>query len=363
MKFSVEQNELALAINTAIKGVSSKNTIELLKGILFETYEDRLILTSNNLEIGIQTSINASIEDQGKVVIDARIISDIVKKLPSSYVDIKVDDSNVVTISSGLARFNIKGFDAEDFPMPVTIDDEDYKDIPADIFKEMIRKTSFAVSSDETKPLLMGELIEFRQDSINIVAIDGFRLAIKKSFGDFAVDYSKIVVPGKTLTEISRMINSDSQIVKLGYDSKHAVFIIGDTIFTTRLLAGEFLNYNEILPKEFTTKVTVKVSDFLDSLERSAVVSKNNLVKLDIKEDYIKLTAKNDEIGNLEEKIEIELEGNDLEIAFNSRYFIESIKNIDEESITLQFNTNVSPCILKPVGDDSYTYLLLPVRI
>ena len=363
MKFSVEQNELTSAISTAIKGVSGKNTIELLKGILFETYEDRLILTSNNLEIGIQTSINATIEEHGKVVIDARIISDIVKKLPASYLDIKVDDSNVVSISSGLARFNIKGFDAEDFPMPVTIEDEDYKDIPADIFREMIRKTSFAVSSDETKPLLMGELIEFKEDGINIVAIDGFRLAIKKSFGDFAANYSKIVVPGKTLQEVSRMIGSDTDVIKLGYDAKHAVFIMGDTIFTTRLLAGEFLNYNEILPKEFSTKVTVRVSDFLDSLERSAVVSKNNLVKLEIKDDYIRLTAKNDEIGNLEENIAIDLEGNDLEIAFNSRYFIECIKNIDEESITLEFNTNVSPCILRPVGDDSYTYLLLPVRI
>ena len=176
MKITVNQNELQSAINMTLKGVSNKNTIEILKGILFETYEGKLMLTSNNLEIGVQTVIDADIQREGKVVIDAKIISDIVRKLPSSDVCLDVDETHIVKISSTSLEFNIKGFSGEDFPIPVSIEENYYKEISSDIFKEMVRKTSFAVSLDETKPLLMGELIEFKNNSINMVAIDGLDL-------------------------------------------------------------------------------------------------------------------------------------------------------------------------------------------
>ena len=363
MKLTVNQNELQSAINMTLKGVSNKNTIEILKGILFETYEGKLMLTSNNLEIGVQTVIDADIQREGKVVIDAKIISDIVRKLPSSDVCLDVDETHIVKISSTSLEFNIKGFSGQDFPIPVSIEENYYKEISSDIFKEMVRKTSFAVSLDETKPLLMGELIEFKNNSINMVAIDGFRLAIKYIKDDNFVTDSKIIVPGKTLVDISRMIPPSVDKIKLGFDEKHASFIIGETILTTRLLEGEFINYSQIIPKEFSTKLKIHTKDFLYALDRACLVAKNNLIKINISDDNLKISSKNDEIGNLEENIFIELEGSNLEIAFNAKYFMDALKTIDEEYISLELNTNVSPCILKPYDDDSYTYLLLPVRI
>ncbi|MBP2028564.1 DNA polymerase-3 subunit beta [Acetoanaerobium pronyense] len=362
MKIKIFQKDLLHSLNMALKGISNKNTMELLKGILFETYEGRLILTSNNLEIGVQTTLNADIIEEGKIVIDAKIISDIVKKLPEDEIYIEVKEGNIVEIKSGSSQFNIKGFDGKDFPIPNSIEEDYYQEIPSDVFKEMIRKTSFAISQDETKPLLMGELIEINEHSINIVAIDGFRLAIKKCNLNENQKEAKLIIPGKTLIEISRMIH-DNDFIKLGFDNKHASFIIGDTILTTRLLEGEFINYNQILPKEFSSKVKINTREFLNALDRASLVAKNSLIKLNIEDDIMKISSRNDEIGNLEEVISIELEGNDLEIAFNLRYFMECIKNIDEENIYLNFNTNVSPCILNPENDDSYTYLLLPVRI
>ena len=227
----------------------------------------------------------------------------------------------------------------------------------------MVRKTAFAVSIDETKPLLMGELIEFKNNSINMVAIDGFRVAIKYIKNSNFVGDAKIIIPGKTLLDISRMIPNNIDNIKIGFDEKHASFIIGETILTTRLLEGEFINYSQIIPKEFTTKIKINTKDFLNSLDRACLVAKNNLIKIEILEDSLKISSKNDEIGNLEESIFIELEGSNLEIAFNAKYFMDALKNIDEEYISLELNTNVSPCILRPYDDDSYIYLLLPVRI
>ena len=363
MKITVNQNELQNAINMTLKGVSNKNTIEILKGILFETYEGKLMITSNNLEIGVQTVIDADIQREGSVVIDAKIISDIVRKLPSSDVSLDVDETHIVKISSTSLEFNIKGFSGEDFPIPISIEENYYKEIPSEIFKEMVKKTSFAVSTDETKPLLMGELIEFKNNSISMVAIDGFRLAIKYIRDDSFIEDSKIIIPGKTLADVSRMIPSNIETIKIGFDEKHASFIIGETILTTRLLEGEFINYSQIIPKEFTTRLKINTKDFLNALDRACLVAKNNLIKIQILDDSLKISSKNDEIGNLEESIFIELEGSNLDIAFNAKYFMEALKNIDEEFISLELNTNVSPCILKSYDEDSYIYLLLPVRI
>lgn len=364
MKIKILQSTLVNALNLVSKGVSNKNTLEILRGILFEAYEGKLILTSNNLEIGIQTfTEEVEISKQGRIVIDAKLITDIIKKLPNKMVSIEADEFRIINIKSESVEFNIKGFEADDFPLPSSLSNDHYREINADLFKEMVRKTSFAVSIDEDKPAYTGELLDIEERKIHMVAMDGFRLAVKTYETDEATSETKILLPGKSILEVSRMIQPIHDTIRIGFDEKHACFVIGDTVVTTRLFKNDFINYKQIIPFEFSTTVQVQREDFLNSLERATLVANKNLIKLSIRDEWMDISSKNDEIGNLNESIRVNLNGEPIEIAFNAKFFIDCLKMIDEEEIVLHFNSALSPCVLRIAEDDSYTYLILPVRV
>lgn len=364
MKIYLSQSVLIRGLNMVSKGVSTKNTLEILRGILFEAYEGKLILTSNNLEIGIQTVIEeVDIERPGRIVIDARLFIDIIKKMNDRMILIEVDEYRIINIKSENVEFNIKGFEADDFPLPATVAKDHYRELSSDIFKEMVRKTSFAVSVDEDKPAYNGELLHIESRGIHMIAMDGFRLALKTYVTQTDFSDTKILLPGKSILEVSRMIQPVHDTIKLGFDEKHACFVIGETIVTTRLLKNDFINYEKIIPSEFSTTVKIHRDHFLDSLERATLVAHKNLIKLSIKDEIMEISSKNDEIGNLNESVHISLNGEPLEIAFNAKFFIDCLKSIDEEEIILHFNSALSPCVLQIAEDDSYTYLILPVRV
>lgn len=364
MKIAIPQESFLQSLSLVSKGVSSKNTLEILKGILIETYEGKLLLTSNNLELGIQTLMDdVEILEEGRIVIDARLLTDIVKRLPNQILSIQTDEYQVVNIKADQVEFNIKGFEATDFPLPATISEEHYREMDADVFRDMIKKTSFAVAPEGDKPAYTGELLDIQEQTIHMVAMDGFRLAIQSYQTSSHLHQTKILIPGRSLLEVSRMIGPSQEFLKLGFDEKHACFIIGDTIVTTRLLKNDFINYEQIIPKEFSTHVRMKKDDLLSSLERATLVSNKNLIKFQIEDDNLNISSKNDEVGNLNENVSIHLTGENLEIAFNAKFFIDCLKNLEEEEILLKFNSPLSPCIIQPLEDENYTYLVLPVRI
>lgn len=363
LKIRIQQKDLSKCISIVQKGISSKSTLPILSGILLEAEEGKLKLTGTDLEIGIKSSIDCDIIEEGSIVITSRIFGDIVRKLPDLPIDINVKDNNVHIIC-GNSKFNLIGQPSIDYPQLPEIFEGSYFEIPKDLLKSMIRQTIFAAAQDETRPILTGALFETSNNSASLVAIDGYRLAVKKVPVSVNEDI-KVVIPAKTLNEVNKILEDDDAEVKISCTQGNVIFNFGDTIITSRLLEGQFLNYNDIIRNEYKLKIRVKTRDLQECLERASLLAregKNNLVKLDISDDRLIITS-NSEIGNVYEELPIKLEGNDIKIAFNSKYILEGIKAIDSEEIVMDMISNVNPCIIRPVEDNSYTYLVLPVRL
>lgn len=364
MKLNIDQRQLSKAIGIVQKGISSKTTLPILSGILLKAKDNTLTLTGTDLEIGIETALDCSVEKEGNIVMTSRIFGDIIKKLPDLPVEIEVDEKQNIHIKCGMSKFNIQGQTSEEYPRLSDIDNKKYFKIPKDLFKNMIRQTIFATAQDETRPILTGALLEISDGKISLVALDGYRLALKSAPVDYSEDV-KVVVPSKTLNELNKILEDDDSDVKVSCTDSHIIFMLNKTIITSRLLEGQFLNYNDIIRNDYKSRVRVKTQDVKDSIERASLLAregKNNLVKLEIS-DYKLVITSNSEIGDVYEEIPIDLEGEDIEIAFNSKYILDGIRVIDSEEITMDFVSSVNPCIIKPLDDENYTYLILPVRL
>ncbi|MGF7060729.1 DNA polymerase III subunit beta [Brassicibacter mesophilus] len=364
MKLRIEQRELSKGINIVQKGISSKTTLPILSGILIEASEGQLKLTGTDLEIGIESSLACDIYEEGSIVVTSKIFGDIIRKLPDMPVDIEVKENNSIHINCGNSKFNIIGQSSLEYPQLPQIDDKDFFNIPKDLLKHMIKQTIFATAQDETRPILTGALLEINSNNAALVALDGYRLAVKNVSINSNEDI-KVVIPSKTLNEVSKILDDDDSDVSIMCTSSHVIFNLGKTVITSRLLEGQFLNYKDIIRNEYKSRVKVKTKDIQESIERASLLAregKNNLVKFEISDDKLVITS-NSEIGNVYEEIPIELEGNDIKIAFNSKYILDGIRVIDSEEIVMNLVSNVNPCIIKPAEDNSYTYLILPVRL
>lgn len=367
MKFSCNQQLLSKALNTVSKAVTSRTTIPILKGILLEVGSDNMLkLSASDLDLSIEKRIEVSAEEEGSVVVSARLFSDIVRKLPNEEILIEEQENNTIVIKCLASEFTIVGQPADEFPSIGEINLENQISLEKDILKEMIKKTSFAASIDESKGIIVGVLIEMEEESLNMVALDGFRMAITRE----AVknkEKKKIIIAARILNEINKIIseNEDNKEIFFILDEKKAVFLLDETKIVLRLLEGDFIKYNDILPKEYKSKVNVNRSELLNSIERASLLAKegkNNLIKLSIFRDKIIITSRSEE-GNVKEEVFIEKEGTDLDIGFNSKYILDVLKAVNDESISMEFNTSVSPCLIKPLEGRAFEYLVLPVRI
>lgn len=364
MKIKVSQNSLAKCINIVQKGISSKTTLPILSGILLEAKDNKLNLVGTDLELGIESYVDCDVLEEGSIVITSRIFGEIIKKLPSLPIELTVDEDNSVHIVCGNSSFNIIGQPSVEYPQLPKIDDDISFEIPKDLLKNMIRQTVFATAQDETRPILTGALLEVKEGRASLVALDGYRLALK-NVNVACMNSIKAVIPGKTLNEVNKILEDDDSNVKIMVASSHVLFDLGNTIIISRLLEGSFLNYKDIVRNEYKSKARVKTRDIQESIERASLLARegrNNLIKFDIIDDKMIITS-NSEIGDVHEEIPIKLEGEDIKIAFNSKYILDGLKVIDSEEIVLNFVSNVNPCIINPNEDNNYTYLILPVRL
>ena len=368
MKFTCNQQVLAKALNTVSKAVSNRTTIPILKGIMIKaTEEGSLILTASDLEISIKKEINADVQEPGAIVVMAKLFGDIIRKLPNEDILISCDESGTVLIKTSFSEFNVVSFPTDEFP-EIGNKEEGSESITLDrdIFREMIRKTSFAASVDESKGVLTGILTEIDEEFIKMVSLDGFRLALVKENMKSASS-NKFIIAAKVMNEISKIISEDEEDsdINIMLGEKREVINVGSNEIIIRRMEGEFIKYNDILPTENTTNVIVSKEMLLESIERASLLSregKNNLIKMIIKNDLMTITSRSEE-GNVKEEIIVEKTGNDLEIGFNSKFVLDVLKVIDDEQVSLNFKTGVSPCVVKPVNGDYYEYLILPVRI
>ncbi len=366
MKISCEKNLLLDNINIVQKAVSPKSTLPILEGILIEASEN-LKLTGNDLELGIECKIEAEIEQEGAVVLNSKIFGDIIRRLPNDVVTIEVDSNNHhTTIKCGNSEFNIMGISSSEFPEIPHVEKRNSLTFSQQKLRSMIRQTIFAVGNNENKLILTGSLIEIEEEKFNMVSVDGYRLALRKEKINNESKGMSFVVPGKTLNELSKIIKEDEKEIILYTSDKHVLFEFDNCRIVSRLLEGEFLNYKQIIPSEHSITVKTSVRSLINSIERAALIitsdNKKYPVKLSIKMDKIIISCMTD-MGKVQDSINVETLGEDLEIGFNHKYLLDALKNCESEEVILEFNNSLSPCIIKPVEGDSFIYLVLPVRL
>lgn len=363
MKFIINQKDLSKHVNISQKGISSRSTMQILDGILIETLKDKIKLTSTDLEISIETFIPCSIIEEGSIVVNSRIFGDIIKKLPDSDIQITVKDNNI-NIKCENSEFNIIGNPGDDYPdLPTILEQESFV-LPKDLFKNAIRQTVFATMQDETRPSLTGVLLEIQDNQISFVSLDGYRLALRKIPTKTDINL-KLIIPGRSLNELNKILEDREEDITISTASTQVTFDIGDTIVYSKLLEGQFFNYKDIMRKDHKTKVTVNRREFVNGLERASLLAKEekaNLIRLSVMDNNI-IIRSNSEIGDVYEKVLSNQDGENVNIAFNSRYILEGIKIMDSEEIVMNFMGSLNPCIINGLEDESYTYLVLPVRL
>lgn len=364
MKFVCTKNVLLDGISIVQKAVTGKTTLPILEGIHISSKGGELCLTATDLDMGIETSIPCEVLSDGSVVLNSRLFGEIIRKLPDMEIEIEVDGSFGTTIICGKSKFTLVGQNPEDYPeLPIINENSMYK-LPQDLLKNMIKQVIFAAAQDETRPILTGVLFEARDGVLSMVALDAYRLALRRSNINSSNNINA-VIPGKTLNEVGKILEASAEEVYITFTPNHILFSLGNTKVISRLLDGEFINYRQIIPEEYKSKVKINTKMLLDSIERASLLAKEgktNLIKIDVKYNDLIITS-NSQLGNVYEEVPIVLEGNELQIAFNSKYFIDVLKVLDVEEVNLEFSSGVSPCLLKTIEDNGYTYLILPVRL
>ena len=363
MWFTCEKTILQDAIDTVQKASSSKTTYPILEGILIKAINNNVIFTATDLDLGIETTIEANVREKGSIVLNSRLLGEFIRKLPNELITIKLEENNVY-ITCQKSEFVMLGNNPDEFPSLPAINENAMYEISQDILRNMIKQTLFAIAQDETRPILTGILFEVKNGKLSFVALDGFRLSLKSYNLDSNSNISA-VIPGKTLSEISKILEIKDELVKITFTTNHILFNLGNTKIISSLLQGEFINYKQIIPDEYRLKVKAKRNELLDSIERASLLAregKTNLIKFDIKDDKLAITS-NSQMGKVYEEVHIELEGEGLKIQFNSRYFIDVLRIIDADEIYLEFSTSVSPCLIKKIDSNDFLYLVLPVRL
>ncbi|MBQ5474588.1 MAG: DNA polymerase III subunit beta [Lachnospiraceae bacterium] len=367
MRFSCSQSTLVKALNIVSKAVTSRTTIPILKGILIKVDEEGFItMSSSDLDISIEDKFEVVDFEPGEIVVQAKLFGDIIRKLPSEIIYIEENEGNLI-IRSTSSEFNIVGSPSDEFPKINLGEQAERITFDKELLKEMIKKTSFAASVDESRGVITGVLLEMKEDSLNMVALDGFRMAVSREYVKNGKEQN-IIIPARTLNEVAKIISeseTEEEYVDLLLNEKRAVFVIGNIKVVVRLLDGEYVKYNDILPKESQLRIVLNRNNFMEAIERASLfakVGKNNLIKLNIMENELEITSKSEE-GNVRENVYISREGKDLVIGFNSKYLLDSLKAVEDENISMLFNTPISPCLIRPLEGNEYEYLVLPVRI
>ena len=368
MKFTCSQQSLSKALNTVSKAVTTRTTIPILKGILLKTSADgTLTLSASDLDLSIEKKIDVNVEQEGSVVVLSKLFSDIIRKLPNEQILIEEKENNTIMIKTNSSEFTIVGLPADEFPnINDAADNSNVLSFDKEIFKDMVKKTSFAASIDEAKGIIVGVLMEMEPNYVNMVALDGFRMAVAREEMKNA-ESKNIIISSKIINEVNKIVSeTDSEgDINIMLSDKKAVILVDNTKVIIRLMDGEFIKYKDILPKVNKTKVEIGRAVLLESIERASLLAKegkNNLIKLSIKNNLMTITSKSEE-GNVKEEIIMEKTGDDLEIGFNSKYVIDVLKAVDDEQVMMEFNTSTTPCLVKPLTGNRYEYLILPVRI
>ena len=365
MRIQCQSNEMSAALSIVTRALSARAVSPIYEGVLLTTCAEGLRLTCTDLAIGIETYVDAQVQQEGGIVLPGRLFTEIVRKLPEGMIDLSVDDRNVATIRCAGSRMNLAGMDTDEFPALAEVEDGCELKVSQKALRDMVQRTSFAIATDETRIILTGCLLETEGNELYVVALDGFQLALRKLAFEEELPKLSAVVPGKALGELAKILEDSANPVSLRFGKSHLLADIGRTRVVARLLEGEFIRYRQILPQEWQTRVRVSKAALAEAVDRAALMArenKNNLIKIHVGEGELLITS-NAELGDVREEIAVASEGRDLDIAFNVRYIGDILRAIEDDDVYIRFNSNVSPCLFCPVEGEYYLYLALPVRV
>ncbi|OEH86475.1 DNA polymerase III subunit beta [Desulfuribacillus stibiiarsenatis] len=377
MKFSIVRESLIQAVQDVVKAVASKSTIPILENLKLQVTNDYIRITGTNLEIGVEYTIpkeknqvqNFTVEQEGSICLKAKYFNEIIRKLSHDLLEIEVSNQFLITIKSGQSEFSLHGLDSEEFPKLPTIIEDRVFSVPSDLLKSMIRQTVFAVANEETRPVLTGVKWSLESGVLTFIATDSHRLAMREAVVEADSEYSfqNIIVPGKSLLELSKILEDSDTLVEIVIANNQLLMKMDNILFYSRLIDGQYPDVTRIIQQQAKTTLDINKREMLDSLERVSLVArenKNNEVKFNIKQDLIMISSNSPDIGKVNESIQPNhVEGEELLIAFNTKYVLDSLRIIDEENILVQFTGSMSPFIIKPKDFDKYLYLVLPIRI
>ena len=364
MKIVCSKSSLLSGVQIVSKAVPNKTTMSILECILVDTRTGEIKLTANDMELGIETVIDGEIIEKGIIALDAKIFLEIVRKLPDNDITIETDDSFKTTITCEKAKFNIIGKSGEDFSFLPEIEKNDCVMLSQFTLKEVIRQTIFAISDNDNNKLMTGELFEISDNTLKVVALDGHRISIRRILLKNSYDYKKVVVPGKTLNEISKILSGDmDKDVSIYFTSKHILFEFDNTIVVSRLIEGEYFRIEQMLSSDYETRVRINKKELLNCIDRATLLVKEGDKKpviMSVMEGMIQLKM-NSTVGSMDEEIDIDKEGKDLMIGFNPKFLIDSLRVIEDEEINLFMVNPKAPCFIRN-AEETYIYVILPVN-
>lgn len=365
MKITCQKNIFLKAINIVSKAVSAKTTLPILECILIDATKDVVTLTANDMELGIETRMEADIKESGMYAVNAKMLGEIIRKVPDDAVTLETMANDQVMITSGKYHAQIEGQSGEEFSFLPQVTREDFISLSEFSLREAIRQTIFSISDNDTKVMMTGELMEVSGDLLKVVSLDGHRISIRKIVLKENYEPKKVIVPGKTLQEISKIIGGDpDETIRIYFAKNHALFEFEDTVVVTRLIEGEYYKIDQMLSSDYETKVTVNKKALLEGIDRATSFIRDSDKKpivLTIKDDRIELRLRS-QIGGMNDELDVEKTGRDLVIGFNPKFLLDALRVIDDEQVDLYFMNPKSPCFMKD-EKESYIYLILPVNI
>ena len=364
MHIICDKSKLIEVMNIVMKAIPGKTTMMILECVVIEVKDNQIKLIANDLQLGIETLIDGEIKQEGSVAVGAKVFFEIIRKLPSDNVSITVDEDYHMNISCGKAKFNIMAKATDEFPYLPNIVKDKNVNISQFTLKDIIRQTVFSISDNENAKVMTGELFEIHDSELKVVSLDGHRISIRKVKLNQSYDDVSVIIPGKTLIEISKIINGGmDDEVSIFFTDKHVLFEFEDTIVLSRLIEGEYYKIDKMLSTDYETKVTVNKREMLECIDRSTLLLKESDKKpviIDVQDDYMKF-AMNSAIGSMDEDIDASKEGKDILIGFNPRFLMDALRVIDEDEITMYMINPKAPCFIRD-QEETYIYLILPVN-
>jgi DNA polymerase-3 subunit beta len=364
MKISILRTDLAEAVLNVSRAVSNKASIPALEGILIKAYGEKLSISGYDLEIGITTTIDATIQQEGEIVVSAKLFSEIVRKLPEEVVCIETDDRMITYITSGHADYQIVGMSSVEYPDLPTFEETSSFEIQGEALKDMIRQTVYAVSDNMQKPIYTGSLFEIENKIFKIVAVDGFRMAIRQETVDTDM-HTEFVVPGKTQQEVLKLITADDENVSIIIGMRHIMFKINNYSVISRLIEGTFLDYKSTIPKDKKTEVVVNTRLIINAVDRMSLLNNDKIkspVRCEFSNDEIKFSCAT-AVGKANDIISAPIIGEEVTIGFNNRFLLDALKNIDSDEVKIIINGGTAPMIITPIKGDSFINLVVPMRL